>query len=190
MLSRDVDDGCLSPTCPIWYVPPLERREGEERPMAPSMAPRCLVSRGLHRLASLRAKSHARVSACVYRIIIDVTVRRGRAGEAASAGGRGSRSERSGPRQRRPGRDGSEQQRAAAGGAGGAAAGAGGARARRPTAFPALFRTDIISIPTSHRRVEYNTRIDNTPRARRRPSSIQPRRWGPWREYSTRPCMK
>jgi len=65
--------------------------------MAPSMAPRCLVSRGLHRLASLRAKSHARVSACVYRIIIDVTVRRGRAGEAASAGGRGSRSERSGP---------------------------------------------------------------------------------------------
>lgn len=77
MLSRDVDDGCLSPTCPIWYVPPLERREGEERPMAPSMAPRCLVSRGLHRLASLRAKSHARVSACVYRIIIDVTVRRG-----------------------------------------------------------------------------------------------------------------
>ena len=65
MLSRDVDDGCLSPTCHIiWYVPPLERREGEERPMAPSMAPRCLVSRGLHRLATLLAKSHARVSAC------------------------------------------------------------------------------------------------------------------------------
>lgn len=104
MLSRGVDDGCLSPTCPIWYAPPLERREGEERPMAPSMAPRCLVSRGLHRLASLRAKSHARVSACVYRIIIDVTAStRAGAGEAPAVAGAGSRSERSGPRHREVG---------------------------------------------------------------------------------------
>lgn len=64
--------------------------------MAPSMAPRCLVSRGLHRLASLRAKSHARVSACVYRIIIDVTVRRGRAGAPRRSRFGASRSARSG----------------------------------------------------------------------------------------------
>lgn len=55
---------------PLWYdcPTPVERREGEERPLAPSMAPRCLVSRS-HRLASLRAKSHA-CRACIERSVI------------------------------------------------------------------------------------------------------------------------